>query len=93
VKTVRKETAHVEACDKVLFITSVSCDKCGELLGDLDCGNPGASEIVVTMDPDACAFAQHVRDYCTDCSHDIWAALCTVIGADPDDRNVQLTLN
>ena len=67
----------------------IRCDKCGceisDELGDFD-DNLYPQTVEVALNLDLCvrdgAFR---RDYCKTCCNHVWAAICTIIQADPDD--------
>jgi uncharacterized protein YycO len=62
---------------------TITCDKCGAVYDENDWA---VNELDVRLDPEQCVSYGHRRDYCADCAAVIWAAICALIGADPDSE-------
>lgn len=64
-----------------------ACDKCGSPVDRNEHYNTAqvAHELQIYLNPEDCVNYRFRRDYCGDCIWPIWTAICSLIGADPDD--------
>jgi hypothetical protein len=67
-----------------LFVneTTFTCDKCG--VETFEHKEPYNCEVKVGMNEDDCVSSLFRRDYCPECLGPKWAALCAILGADPE---------
>ncbi len=83
-RRVLHRTEQVEVFQRVEERT---CDKCGNSISWDEHYDPEhvAHELLIYLDPDECVNSRFRRDYCDLCLEHIWAGICGLIGANPDD--------
>lgn len=67
--------------------TRYNCDKCHAQLTRDDAevsGLPNAHELIIVLDEEQCVNFFRRRDYCPECLEPVWAAINTLVGADPE---------
>jgi hypothetical protein len=64
--------------------TTYQCDGCGKDISRDDHEDSYAHELVITLDQEECVSLLLMRDYCPACLEPIWAAISTLVKADPD---------